>query len=843
NTLTVNKGTQSAPAAPTVAENGRTDTSITLAPIVGQQYSKDGTTWQDEATFSGLTAATPYTFCARLKETDLYAASPASAGTAIATLSPTPQVGEGYTILYEAETITIASGYEASASMTDFTNSMKATHAVTPGATLYIRTVAGAGIDASAPQTIAVPARPGKPTGITASDETEKRNDGKLSGITELMEWKGTDWTVGIGKDVDGLAAGTYEVRVKATDSAFHSDAETFTLKIVSTPPAVGEGYTVLYAEEKLTVMDGYEAATADTFAAGTAIASGGAIIPGTSIYLRKAVIGTVPSGMVRGVLTVQLPARPAAPTVGTGNIVGAGNTGAITGATGKMEYRAGTSGAFTAVGSGVTTIEGLAAGTYQVRLKAVVDNSFAGEVTALTIGNCALTLTAPTFAAATYGAARPGAQGVVVASTGTATATVSGAELSGTNAGSFTLVKPTENTPLSAGASDTASWTVQPNANLGAGTYAATLTLTHDGSGTATCDLSFTVNKATPTAASLAFAPPANLAAGDDGKSATLVKAPGVVGLGTITVAYYQGALALPAAPTVAGSYAVQASVAEGTNYLAATLTDGSWTYTITQDKEVTGLQIKQQPKLVYCAGEAPDLAALEVTIAYNDGTHADVARAAFDESITTVLWDGTNESALPEKMTATAHNGKQIRVKKGTFFADTDALTVVEPVAKIEGGLFATLAEALQAAGQETLIELLGSITESALCVVDGQGVTLDVGGYTITVPTLTVKGTLKLQGGGKVEGEILNQSLNTVYVDGVEVTGGIKSAGGRVVVTSAPANGLTVVMTDPQDSVELGKGVNESTVTINTDGTPGAAAKTTSAGKNDTYYHSAG
>ncbi|MEG2389017.1 MAG: Ig-like domain-containing protein, partial [Clostridia bacterium] len=843
NTLTVNKGAQSAPAAPTVAANGRTDTSITLAPIVGQQYSKDGTTWQDEATFSGLTAATPYTFCARLKETDLYAASPASAGTAIATLSPTPQVGEGYTILYEAETITIASGYEASASMTDFTNSMKETHAVTPGATLYIRTVADTGIDASAPQTIAVPARPAAPTGITASDETEKRNDGKLSGITELMEWKGADWTVGSGKDVGGLAAGTYEVRVKATDSAFHSDAETFTLKIVSTPPAVGEGYTVLYAEEKLTVMDGYEAATADTFAAGTAIASGGAIAPGTSIYLRKAVIGTVPSGMVRGVLTVQLPARPAAPTVGTGNIVGTENTGAITGATGEMEYRAGTSGTFTAVGSGTTTIEGLAAGTYQVRLKAVADNSFAGEVTALTIGNCALTLTAPTFAAATYGDARPGAQGVVVASTGTATATVSGAELSGTNAGSFTLVKPTVDTPLSAGASDTASWTVQPNANLGAGTYAATLTLTHDGSGTATCNLSFTVNKATPTAASLAFAPPANLAAGDDGKSATLVKAPGVDGLGEITIAYYQGALALPAAPTVAGSYAVQASVAEGTNYLAATLTDGSWTYTITQDKEVTGLQIKQQPKLVYCAGEAPDLAALEVTIAYNDGTHADVARAAFDESITTVLWDGTSESALPEKMTI-ANHGKRIRVKKGTFFADTDALTVVEPVAKIEGGLFATLAEALRAAGEETLIELLADITESDLCVVDGQGVTLNMGGKTITLPTLTVKGTLKLQGGGTVEGEILNQSLNTVYVDGVEVTGGIKSAGGRVVVTSAPANGLTVVMTDPQDSVELGKGVSAGDVTINPDDTtPGAAAKTTSTGKNDTYYHSAG
>ncbi|MEG1813844.1 MAG: Ig-like domain-containing protein, partial [Clostridia bacterium] len=842
NTLTVNKGAQSAPAAPTM--QSRTASSVTLVSVEGMEYSKDGKAWQGSALFEGLQPATECTFYARLKETDLYAASDASTGTAIATLAAAPGAGS-YAIDYKAETLTLVdAGLEIS--LTEgFEVKQNTPFTLTPGAQpydVYIRKAEAGSIPASGALKVSIPARPGKPTGITASDETEKRNDGKLSGITERMEWKGADWTVGIGKDVTGLAAGTYEVRVKATDSAFHSDAETFTLKIVSTPPAVGEGYTVLYAEEKLTVMDGYEAATADTFAAGTAIASGGAIIPGTSIYLRKAVIGTVPSDMVRGVLTVQLPARPAAPTVGTGNIVGAGNTGAITGATEKMEYRMGTSGDFAAVGSGVTTIEGLAAGTYQVRLKAVADTSFAGVVTELTIGNCALSLTAPTFAAATYGAAQPDAQGVVVASTGTATATVSGAELSGTNAGSFTLVKPTENTPLSAGASDRASWTVQPNADLGAGTYAATLTLTHDGSGTATCNLSFTVNKATPTAASLAFAPPANLAAGDDGKSATLVKATGVDGLGEITIAYYQGALALPAAPTVAGSYAVQASVAEGTNYLAATLTDGSWTYTITQDKEVTGLQIKQQPKLVYCAGEAPDLAALEVTIAYNDGTHADVARAAFDESITTVLWDGTSESALPEKMTI-ANHGKRIRVKKGNFSADTDALTVVEPVAKIEGGLFATLAEALRAAGEETLIELLADITESDLCVVDGQGVTLNMGGKIITLPTLTVKGTLKLQGGGTVVGEILNQSLNTVYVDGVEVTGGIKSVGGRVVVTSAPANGLTVVMTDSQDSVELGSGVNESTVTINTDGTPGAAAKTTSTGKNDTYYHSAG
>lgn len=70
-----------APAAPTAAS--KTDTSITLATVSGCEYSKDGTTWQDSATFGGLSVYTDYTFYQRVKET---AKNYASASSSVATI-------------------------------------------------------------------------------------------------------------------------------------------------------------------------------------------------------------------------------------------------------------------------------------------------------------------------------------------------------------------------------------------------------------------------------------------------------------------------------------------------------------------------------------------------------------------------------------------------------------------------------------------------------------------------------------------------------------------------------------------------------------------------------------
>ena len=52
---------------------------------------------------------------------------------------------------------------------------------------------------------------------------------------------------------------------------------------------------------------------------------------------------------------------------------------------------------------------------------------------------------------------------------------------------------------------------------------------------------------------------------------------------MGEITLDYYSGETKLSGAPTADGTYTVKASVAEGTEYKAATdITDASWTFTI---------------------------------------------------------------------------------------------------------------------------------------------------------------------------------------------------------------------------------------------------------------------
>ena len=113
-TLTVTKGNQTAPTAPTMSS--RTTNSVTLNAIssAGQgavQYgyvqgnSGTPTSWQDNTTFNGLSAGTDYTFYARYAENDYYNESPVSTGTSIVTLG-----AAGGDTLADGETITTEDG-------------------------------------------------------------------------------------------------------------------------------------------------------------------------------------------------------------------------------------------------------------------------------------------------------------------------------------------------------------------------------------------------------------------------------------------------------------------------------------------------------------------------------------------------------------------------------------------------------------------------------------------------------------------------------------------------------------------------------------------------------------
>ncbi len=92
------------PAAPTRAS--RTTTKIVLKAVSGCEYSRNGTTWQDSTTFSGLKEGTSYSFYQRYKATTTMEASPTSAAlktstytdssdspTTSGTTTPTPTPG------------------------------------------------------------------------------------------------------------------------------------------------------------------------------------------------------------------------------------------------------------------------------------------------------------------------------------------------------------------------------------------------------------------------------------------------------------------------------------------------------------------------------------------------------------------------------------------------------------------------------------------------------------------------------------------------------------------------------------------------------------------------------
>jgi hypothetical protein len=82
--ITVNKASQPAPVAPTLA--GKTATSVTLNTISSDvEYSMDGENWQSSTVFDNLAPNTIYTFYARMKETDTHNASPASAELQVST--------------------------------------------------------------------------------------------------------------------------------------------------------------------------------------------------------------------------------------------------------------------------------------------------------------------------------------------------------------------------------------------------------------------------------------------------------------------------------------------------------------------------------------------------------------------------------------------------------------------------------------------------------------------------------------------------------------------------------------------------------------------------------------
>ncbi len=92
------KDAPAAPAKPTVAD--KTSTSITLAVLIGGEYSKDGgTTWQSNPAFSDLNPNADYSFVQRIAETNDTKASGTSEVLQVKTDPSTPTCEDGYELV------------------------------------------------------------------------------------------------------------------------------------------------------------------------------------------------------------------------------------------------------------------------------------------------------------------------------------------------------------------------------------------------------------------------------------------------------------------------------------------------------------------------------------------------------------------------------------------------------------------------------------------------------------------------------------------------------------------------------------------------------------------------
>ncbi|MBR5640552.1 MAG: S-layer homology domain-containing protein [Firmicutes bacterium] len=111
------------------------------------------------------------------------------------------------------------------------------------------------------------------PTGVDKTDcTTVANNDGAITGVDKTMEYqKSSDssWTAITGSTVEGLAPGTYSVRVKATDTAYASEAVNVTIAEYNAPKFAitvdggsalnSAGKTITEAVEGETVKLSYE--------------------------------------------------------------------------------------------------------------------------------------------------------------------------------------------------------------------------------------------------------------------------------------------------------------------------------------------------------------------------------------------------------------------------------------------------------------------------------------------------------------------------------------------------------------------------------------------------------
>ncbi len=141
----------------------------------------------------------------------------------------TPGTGEGYTINYSDETIIPKDGYEVSSS----NSGMESITGPIPGSMFYVRKAENNFYKASEWAPFTVADRPAAPTGLQGQNTSfAGESDGKITGLDSSKNYQissdgGTSWRDAAltGTEITSLAAGSYQVRVKAVENSTFASA------------------------------------------------------------------------------------------------------------------------------------------------------------------------------------------------------------------------------------------------------------------------------------------------------------------------------------------------------------------------------------------------------------------------------------------------------------------------------------------------------------------------------------------------------------------------------------------------------------------------------------------
>ena len=223
------------------------DSSFTISPIHAQTYTGSQITPEPEVKFGDITLqkGTDYTLGYGTNinvgtgsvtitfkgnysgETTVYFDIVKAAQTA-------PGDGEGYTIDYEDETITVQDGYEVYTAQSGGTQITSGSITDYLGQTLYIRKTETGTHNASDWTQFNIASRPAAPSVNAVAETIRDKRDGKVTGVDATMEYKIGDgaWQDCTGTEITDLAAGTtVTVRVKATTTAPHGAESACTIE------------------------------------------------------------------------------------------------------------------------------------------------------------------------------------------------------------------------------------------------------------------------------------------------------------------------------------------------------------------------------------------------------------------------------------------------------------------------------------------------------------------------------------------------------------------------------------------------------------------------------------